>query len=103
MYKLKLHSHSIYCCYVASNSNGIYQVTINDSANNKLIKITIPVILGQLAPTFLDAVDDVIIVPVREDTQPHSVVATFRVMDLNNGKLCSVYLLRFNIRIIMMY
>ena len=52
--------------------------------------------LGQLAPTFLDAVNDVIIVPVREDTRPYSVIDTLRVMDLNNGKLYAVcsYLLR---------
>ena len=61
------------------------QVTINDAANDKLIKITIPVLLGQIAPIFLDAVDDVIIIPVRENTPVSSVIAHIRVMDPNNG------------------
>ena len=64
------------------------QVTINDSANDKLIKITIPFLLAPLAPIFLGAVADVITVQVREDTPADSVIANIRVMDPNNGKLC---------------
>ena len=71
---------------MCNNIADIIQVTINDSANNKMIKITIPVLLGQLAPRFLDTVGDVITVRVREDTSPHSAIANFRVMDPNNGK-----------------
>ena len=88
-YKVTKYRHYIITCdmcnkYVAFA--GIIQVTINDSANNKMIKITIPVLLGQLAPRFLDAIDGVITFPVREDTSPHSAIANFRVMDPNNGK-----------------
>ena len=71
-----------------NNVTGIIQVTINDSANNKVIKITIPVLLGQLAPRFLDSVGGIITVRVREDTLAHSVIANFRVMDPNNGNWC---------------
>lgn len=44
-------------------------------------------LLGQIAPTFLDAVGGVIIVQVREDLSPGSAIVDFRIIDLNNGKL----------------
>ena len=57
-----------------------------------MIKITIPVLLGQIAPIFLDAVDDIITIGVREDTPISSVIAHIRVMDPNNGTNYLAYL-----------
>ena len=78
------HMHTVisHCLSVLHNSQ---QVTITDTPNDKYILITIPVLLGEIAPVFEDAVDGNITVMVPESTRRLSVISTIRVSDPNNG------------------
>lgn len=60
-------------------------MTITDTPNDKVILITIPVLLGEIAPMFEDARDGNITIMVAESTPIQSVISTIRVSDQNNG------------------
>jgi len=62
-----------------------FQVTITDTLNDKYTMITIPVLLGELAPVFEDAVDGNITIMIPENTRRGSAIAVIRVSDPNNG------------------
>ncbi|XP_065885986.1 uncharacterized protein [Dysidea avara] len=72
------------------DQNSYYNVTVTDTPNDKYILITIPVMLGEIAPIFEDAIDGNITITVPENTPIQSTISTIRVNDLNNDTI-SIY------------